>query len=243
MGQTSVLIRTLKRVLKNHDLTYQDVAQALDLSEATVKRRFSQASFSLEQLDHICQLVDMEISDLVKEMESGQVWLTELTEAQEQEVVSDDKLLVVAFHVINGWTLDDIHAFYKLTKAEIVHCLTRMDRLRLIDLLPENRIRLLISANFAWRKNGPIQRFFTEHVQADFLGSLFDLRGESLMFLSGMLSRNASTALIGKMEKLAAEFNELYREEQLHPLTQRVGYSLLLALRPWQPGVFEHLRR
>jgi DNA-binding Xre family transcriptional regulator len=65
MGQTRELIGTLKAALKSQGKTYADVARELGLAEASVKRIFSQQSFSLDRLDRVCHMLGMEISDLV----------------------------------------------------------------------------------------------------------------------------------------------------------------------------------
>jgi DNA-binding Xre family transcriptional regulator len=243
MPQTRALIATLKKALKGRGLTYREVAKQLGISESSVKRIFAMENFSLARLDQICQLIGWELSDLVRTMESETRRIGELTEAQEQELVSDYRLLLVAHLVVNGWQYQDILTHFQFPEAHLVRYLVKLDKLRLLELLPNNRIKLLLSPHFVWRRNGPIQRFFTEHLQEDFLKSSFDHRGEAFFFLSGTLSRGASTALIKKMEKLAAEFNDLNKEEQGLPLQQRDGCSMILAIRPWRPDVFERMRR
>ena len=56
MAQVSSLIETLKKQLKAHGKTYADVAAALDLSEASVKRLFAEESFTLQRLSLVCNL-------------------------------------------------------------------------------------------------------------------------------------------------------------------------------------------
>ena len=243
MRQTQALITTLKKALKAHGLTYRHVAEALNLSEASVKRLFSQPGLSLARLDQVCQLMDMEITDLVEMMEAGRGQLSELTEEQERELVSDVQLLLVAFLAVNGWRFEEILQYYEIAKTDLVHCLARLDRLKLIELLPNNRIKLLISANFAWRRNGPIQRFFTEHMQEEFFKSRFAAPGETFRFFSGMLSSSSTEILLQKLEQLASEFNELNRYDKRLPLMQRSAYSLVLAMRPWRPSAFDRFRR
>lgn len=239
MGQTSTLIRTLKRALKVRGLTYRRVAAKLGLSEASVKRMFSGENLSIDRLDQICQLMGMEISDLVGEMESEAHKLTGLTEDQELELVSDPKLLLVSFLVVSGWKVEDILERLDLPLSEVIRCLTRLDRLGMIELQPANRIRLRISPNFTWRRNGPIQRFFTTHFLEDFLQSNFERRNEHFAFLSGMLSRDSIAVLHLKIEKLINEFNEMHIDDQRLPLSHRQGYSAVLAMRPWRPGALE----
>ena len=66
MAQINPLLKTLKKALKAHGLTYLKIAEALELSEASVKRLFAEQTISLQRLEQICQLMEMEISDLVQ---------------------------------------------------------------------------------------------------------------------------------------------------------------------------------
>src|SRR6476469_3791249 len=103
MAQTAALIDALKRVLRAKGVTYAKLAKGLKLSEASVKRIFADRSFTLERLDRICE--------------------------QEKELVSDPKLLLVAVHALNHWSLEEIIETYALSKAECIRLLARLDRL------------------------------------------------------------------------------------------------------------------
>jgi len=46
-----------------------------------------------------------------------------------------------------------------------------------------------------------------------------------------------------KMEKLIKEFNELNDSDAALPLDERYGTTVVMAIRQWNYGVFEHLRR
>lgn len=243
MAQTTPIIQTLKSVLKSRGLTYRDVSRALDLSEASIKRLFAEYNFSLQRLDQICDFLNIEISDLVKEMESNQQRLTELTEQQENELVADPKLLLVAFLVINGWKFEEIISRYNLTDTETIQKLARLDHIKLIDLLPGNRFHLRITSNFSWRRNGPIQVFFTKHLQEDFLKSRFDKEEEAFQFPSGMLSKASCDNFNRRIRQLIQDFYTLNEHDRPLPLTEKFGYSLFLAFRPWRPDVFERLLR
>lgn len=238
MAQTRQLLNTLKKVLRTHGLKYRDVARRIGLSEASVKRLFSEERLALDRLDQICHLMGLEISDVVRQMEVETRQLTELTESQEKELVSDEKLLLVAFLVVNGFTFSDIQSFYSLSDTELVRCLAILDKLKLIELLPKNRIKLLLSPHFTWRRNGPIQKFFMSKLQEDYFRSKFDRSDEVLKLVSGMLSHTSVASLIRKLEKIAADFNEMNQEDRQLPLQKRLGYSMILAIRPWRPEVF-----
>ena len=175
----------------------------------------------------------MSISDLARQAELSTPLMRELSEQQERELVSDRKLLLVAALVVNGMSLGEILDAYNLTQAEAIKRLTTLDRLKLIELLPNNRIKLLIAANFAWRKNGPIEEFFARNVQREFLKSRFDQPGEGLLFLYGLLSERSNAIIQRRMEQLAKEFNDLNAEDTNRPIEERRGSSMILAIRPW----------
>ena len=165
MAQTRELIKTLKSALKAQGKTYADVAVELGLTEASVKRLFSTQRFSLDRLDRVCHLLDMEISDLVQLMNEQQQRLQQLSIEQEKEITADVKLTLVAVCVLNRWTMNDILSYYHISENECVRQLAKLDRLKVIELLPGNRIRLLVAPNFSWRENGPIQLFFQNLLQ------------------------------------------------------------------------------
>jgi DNA-binding Xre family transcriptional regulator len=245
MAQTQQLIDALKRTLKAHGLTYADVAKELQLSEANIKRLFSKKSFTLDRLDQICQIMELEISDLVQEMNewAGTSAITGLTQEQEAEIAGNLELLLVTVCILNRWTMQEIVDRFHLSEPQCIRHLVKLDRLRLIELLPQNRVKVRVARNFKWQENGPIQRFFQEKIEADFFSSRFNSDEEKLIVVNGMLSESANRVFQRKMEHLAREFDELSDNDAQMPLGQRVGTTVVIAMRPWSYGLFDALRK
>ena len=116
MSQTTLILETLKQEIRRRGKTYADAALALGLSEASVKRLFSEKSFSLERLDILCQWLGMDIAELVQQMEYKQQQVSQMTEEQEQELVSDIKLLITAHSLFNRWTFTEIIETYQISE-------------------------------------------------------------------------------------------------------------------------------
>jgi DNA-binding Xre family transcriptional regulator len=244
MAQTKQLIDTLKRSLKAHGLSYADVASQLTLSEASVKRLFAEASFSLARLDAICQMMDMEISDLVLLMNNqARSMVSKLSFEQEQEIATDIALLLVTVCVLNRWTMPQLMDHFHLSEHQCIRYLVVLDKLKLIDLLAGNRIKLKVATNFKWLDNGPIQQFFQQKVAADFFNTQFTEQQEQLIVKNGMLSDAAMMVFHRKVEQLARDFDELNNEDAVLPLEQRHGTTAVFAMRSWQYGLFERLRK
>ncbi len=243
MNQTAALMATLKRELKAQGITYARVARHLQLSENSIKRLFAEQKFSLPRLEQVCQLLGIELSDLMQKMVEHSHRIEMLTEQQERDIAADIKLLLVSICVLNHWTFDEILEAYTLSESECIQLLAKLDRLKIIELLPLNRVRLTVAKNFRWRPNGPIQQFFQREVQSDFFRSSFTNAGEKLVFSNGMLSHISNAAMMKKMERLALEFNDFSNEDTTLPLEQRFGTSLVVALRAWEFSLFREFRR
>lgn len=244
MAQTSQLIEALKKSLKAHGLTYADTARHLNLSEASVKRLFSQKRITLQRLDQICQLMGMEITDLTRMLnEEASAQISALTLEQEREIVADLELLLVAVCVLNRWTLDEIVDYFELSEVDCIRQLTRLDRLKMIELLPNNRLKLLVSPRFKWLENGPIQQFFLERLQSDFFGSRFNQSREELIVVNGMLASSSFDVFQRRMARLAKEFDELSSSDASLPLQDREGTTVVMAMRPWRYGLFNQFKK
>jgi transcriptional regulator with XRE-family HTH domain len=243
MSQTQALVTTLKRELRAHGITYAQVARHLGLSENSIKRLFAEQQFSLHRLEQVCQLLQLELSDLVQKMTEDSQRIEVLSEQQEKEIANDIKLLLVATCLLNRWKFAEILQAYTLSETEGIQLLAKLDRLKIIELLPLNRVKLIVAKNFRWRPNGPIQQYFQKTIQPDFFRTPFTAAGEKLVFSSGMLSRGSNASMMKKLERLVAEFNELHNEDVGLPLEQRFGTSMVVALRAWEFGLFRKLRR
>lgn len=243
MARTAVLVEALKRELKARDITYAAVARRLGMSEASVKRMFARKEFTLSRLDAICEHAGIEFSELARMIAPGDTVISQLSYEQEKEFVDNPKLMLLALCTLNHWTFEQILEAYDLTAPECVRLLARLDRLKFIELLPRNRIRLLVSRAFAWIPDGPIQQLFKQHFQADFFRSRFDGESELLLLANGAVSRASLGALLGRLRKTAAEFSAMRSDDAALPAAERAPITLLLAARPFEPALLRKYRR
>ena len=238
MSQITPLINTLKKQLKAAAKTYADVAVHLNLSEASVKRLFACEHFTLQRLEQVCHLLGLELSELLQLMESEQQRIVHLSREQEQIIVDDTLLLLISISVINGYTIDDITSQYDVTLAQCIQKLAILDRLNIIELMPNNRIRLRVASNFNWLPNGPIQQYFQRSVVQDFFNSQFDQEHELLLVLNGLLTNASNSELQKKLRKLAVDLHELAKQDQPQPMAHKYGNTVVLAVRKWRFGGF-----
>jgi hypothetical protein len=204
---------------------------------------FSRHDFTLSRLDEICRCAKIDFSELARALAREETLLSQLTEEQEKEIVADKKLFLAAVCALNHVTFDQIVEKYDVTPAECVRLLTRLDRLKFIELQPGNRMRLLVSRTFAWLPDGPIQRFFNEQAHNEFFRSRFNRADEFMLVVNGMLSKGSSGKVVEQLKRIAREFSEAHNDDMRLPLEQRSAMSLLVAFRHWELEAFAELRR
>ena len=243
MNEIDHLIQTLKKRLKAQGMTYRDLARTLKLSEASVKRQFASRRFSLDRIVEMANLLGYTLAELTQEAEAAGRRPRALSEAQEKEIVSDVKLLLVAVCVLNQWAIKDIVERYQLTEADCIQKLVRLDRLKVITLLPGNRVRLNVTRDFDWLPKGPIRVYFRKQGLGDFLGGSFEGDNETLAFSHAMLTDSAISKIRTEIRRLRQRFAELHEESLTAPLAKRAGMGMLLALRGWEIEAFTKLRR
>lgn len=237
------LVATIKRQLKAQGLTYQQVGRALKLSEASVKRVFASERFSVARLAQVSQLLGFTLAELLQESTSSLPPLDTLSRDQERQLVSDDKLLLVAVCSLNHWSLADILSIYDVSRSDVVKRLRILDGMGILELLPGDRIRRRAKRDFEWLPDGPIRDYFSKQGLGDFLSGPFDPRDESLDFAHGMLTRAAQAELKVELRRLRSKLVGLHEQSIAAPLMEKDGIGLILAIRRWEPIAFRRLRR
>jgi len=243
MKQSGQLVDALKLELKRRGVTYKSVATSLKLSESTVKQMFANGNFTLKRLDELCELLELDFAELANLARQGREELEQLSVEQEERLVSDPQMLLVAYCVVNHWRFDQILDKYDITETQCIRRLAELDRMRIAELLPGNRIRPLISPNFHWQPDGPIERYFRQQVQGEFLNSDFSGESAELVARSGDISPHTLELLVQRLQSAGALFDDLARDDRKLDITRKHGTTMLLAIRHWQFAAFTHQER
>jgi len=243
MSQIDDMVAALKAALRSRAITYAALATKLELSESSVKRMFARSNFTLKRLAQICEDAEVELSELVIGAQEGRSDIDELTEQQEQTLVADTKLLLVAFLLLNYRSVESILAAYRISELEMIRLLAQLDRLQIIHLLPGNQVRMRLSRTFSWRQSGPIQRLFENSIQSDFFQSRFSAPNELRLVVNGMISEQSLAHLHDRLRRIAAEFEDSVREDYKTLQHDASLSTMVLAVRPWAMKLFQELRR
>lgn len=244
MSERAQIVAVLKRSLKARGTTYRDLAAAVGLSEASIKRIFAEETFSLARLEQICTALGLSIVEVARmaaqQTTSGGQQLT----IEQEEMLATDSRLLACFHLLlNGHEPPSIATELDLPERELRRLLVKLDSVKLIELQPKLKVRLRTSNVISWRSNGPVRRLYEQQVKTEFLQSDFTGRHESISFASAELSEASAKILARKAEMLARDFAELAALDAGLPDKDKRSMGLLLALRPWVFSMYDGLRK
>jgi len=232
----------LRMHLKARGMTYADLAKALRLSEATVKRIFALRNCSLDRLEAICEVIQVDLPQLARALPREDRLVNQLTQKQEEQLIAEPQLFLVAACAIQQMRVEEIVRTYRIDKARCVTLLVRLEKLGLLELHENNRIRLRLARTFAWIPDGPIMRYVKSQM-GGYFDYPFSAQGEFMRMLAVQISAEAQVALLARLEQLAREYSEQHSADSHLPGAERQALTVLMAVRSWEPDLFKRLRR
>lgn len=239
---TRAIVETLKKILKARSMTYADLARALRVSTPTVKRLFSQRSFTLERLEEILRLLEIDFYELARMSHSRRSGPAQLSQEQEAALAKDARLFSIFWLLCNEWSFGEIADEFRIGAAQLTVYFARLDRLRLIDWQPGNRARLRVPKHYVWLAGGPLRKAYGLKVVTEFMRSRFDSPLDAFHFEAQELSNESAIVVKRRLERVAAEINELVEMDASRPGKKRVTLGVLLACRPWEISIVRALR-
>jgi DNA-binding Xre family transcriptional regulator len=244
MSTSADLVAALKAELRDARITYAELARRIGLAESSVKRMFARGGdMPLSRVDEICRVLGLDFADLARRVADRQPLLAELTLEQEQAVMADRRLLLVAICCMSLWSAEQIVATYRMDAAECTAHLLRLDRLGIIELRPLNRYRLRVAKGFRWRPNGPVMDYFRSEVLDDYFAGGFDGEAEMLTVVHGQIGAGLANSFRERLARIGEDFARQHIADQKLPPGQRRPYTLVIAMRSWLMAAFRDLKR
>src|SRR6185312_14147312 len=231
--QSAGLVDALKKLLKSRGITYRALAPRVGLSEASIKRLFAERTFTLQRLEEVCTVLEIDFFELARLARGATAIVDEMTREQEKVLAADSKLLGVFYLLFNDWQPGDIHERYALTRAEVLKLVLQLDRLGLVELMPQDKVKLRVPKTLRLLRDGPIRAAHGRSVVATFIQADFEETGGLFRFEVRELSKASVALLQKKLDRLATEFNEIAELDSYLPSDQRETIGMAVGIRPY----------
>src|SRR4051812_36948182 len=155
MALRARLVEALKTSLRSRGVTYRSLAKHIGVSEPTVKRMFSNGTFTLERIEQILDVIELDLEELARLVRDGSSAPGELTHEQEAVLAQDARLFSVFGLTKNEWSFAEFLAAFAITRAKLTSSYARLERMKLIRGGPRDRARLPLRRDFRYRDGGP----------------------------------------------------------------------------------------
>lgn len=236
------IFQALKAHLKARRMTYQDLAKALELSEATVKRMFVTCDCSLERLEQVCNFLQVELSEIVRSSPRQKNLINQLSFKQEAELVSNKELLLCAVCVMNLWSFEDMVSHLNISETQCIQLLRRLEGIGFLELHPGCQYRLRVARDFSWIVGGPIMNM-VKQMADEFFDHRFDAPGELIKIVNVRVAERSAESLKRRLEQIAQEYADQVSVDAHLPLDERPPMALCIAVRQWVPSFMHPLVR
>lgn len=242
MEETRQLMAALKRYLKMRGVTYRSLGRRINLSEASIKRIFADESLTLKRLEQMCRSLDLRVAELVRMAERGDGRTAIPSMEQERALAANPLLLSYFYLLLNGSSEQEIRRDYEFEEKDLKRLRAMLIKLELADELQGGGLKLRVSRQIVWRKDGPVRRAYERQVKSEFLKSDFSAGREFIGWQPAELTDASIEILKRRLRLLYKDFLEI-AEFDAGASQPRRSTALLLAFRPWVFSVVAARRR
>ena len=233
--QVATLIGALKQLCRSQGLPYREIAQRLDVTERTVKRWFAGSGLTMQVVEDLCNLLGvtfLELCELATEDLDSRP--TRLSRDQARQLFVDLQLAFVFILLTRGWTAQEIQRDCGLSEALMVEHLVKLEKLKLVELLPGNKVRLLFARNIRWGENPEAGMAFARNLRNLFI--TMDFSAPNALWTAQVvhISEHALAELLAKMQALTIEIVQDSDGER-GSSTPKSWQAVLMAAQPFDP--------
>lgn len=160
----------IRRKIKEKDYTQDEFSKIIGVSIATLNRWLRGEGLLFSDLSLMAEKLEIKLSEIVTLAEGDMVSNFTYTLEQENSFANTEGLLAFFDHLLKGKSVSSIARSYKLSEKSLNFYLSKLDKLKLIEWLPHNKVKLKVNGEPRWLTGGPLSHKFRkqiidEHIQ------------------------------------------------------------------------------
>jgi DNA-binding Xre family transcriptional regulator len=152
--QRENLFLLLKRALKAKGYTYGKLAQAMNMSELSIKRLFKDKDCKMSRLLEICGIIGLSIDELVNMQQRFKHNPEFLSEDVARALAADKHVFLLLILLVSQLDIATVKEELALDNTQLYLHLRTLENLGLIQLLNNDKYRFTVALPIRWRMNG-----------------------------------------------------------------------------------------
>lgn len=191
----------IRKQIKEKGYTQEEFAKTMNVSVATMNRWLRGEGLLFNDLNLIIDRLGLKLSELAMMAEGDQRSQFTYTIEQENAFVHIEGLLAFFDQLLKGITVLKIARLFKLTEKSVNFYLSKLDKLQLIEWLPQNKVKLLTRGEPRWLASGPLSQKFRKQIVGDYIQDYLNNQDKLRIGLYS-LSENSSKKIDVKLAEL-----------------------------------------
>ncbi len=237
MTQKHTILQILKRLLSESGITYAELARKLKVSEISVKRMLNgKTALDIERMEKILKILGVDFLHFAQQLTlDSEMNLKQLSVAQEMLLAKNEKLLAFFYLLLRGYSFAQICQRYEFSEREAFALALKLEKAQLLEVHPNNRVKLLVSRFVQWRERGPLEQKFRTTNQANFLRDSFNEANDIFRFVTVLLPEKSLSEFIDQFNRLLHEMRETSTMREVRDPKLNRPFTLLIAGREFIP--------
>lgn len=158
LADNEALFKTLREAMKANGYTYARLAREIKVAEVTIKRIFSSRTCSLDRIMQICEAIGISFLDLAAMAKKEEDVDYFLSDEQEAYFSGRPAHFAILKDLAQGAKPQEIAGHWGLTENQLYKILRALEKLKLLEVHPNNQVRLGIKGNIRASHRGPFAK-------------------------------------------------------------------------------------
>lgn len=150
----------IKRRLKEKGWSYIDLAKAMRVKVLTVRRWMTSRPMKLDSFFEVLLLLDINLFSYLEENFSIPNKSTEYSLDQENYLSQNPLSALVFLKLVVGYKIDEIKIKYRISEKTLLRILRELEKVKLMQLWPGEKIKLKVRGPFRHRPEGPNSKIY-----------------------------------------------------------------------------------
>lgn len=201
-------LERIKEMLKSRNISYAKLAEALEVSEVTVKRMLNQDDISMDRLLTLADIVDCNLSELLSEVERESADIKCFSKEQDAAFTKYPHLFQYFMELsVRKKTPEEISDKYNLNEVSNYLYLRALENLELLSLLPENKVQFKSDSPMTFSPDSQFSSFMmVTSIQQACEAMLAPERDERYTVSAIIVPESEYEKLVNEVTKLLGQF-------------------------------------
>lgn len=208
----------LKKALKVRRVTYSKLGFEIGLSEASVKRMFSEGDCKLSRLLEICEILQISIDDIFERADRLEQEPQVLSVATEAALAANKSLFSLFILLRESVSEKELEKVFGISENDIFLHARELEKLGLMEIhATGQRYRVVNRGPIKFRLKGPLNKAM-KNINLNFISRAVDLgetQGAAFVSTSRKVLPDTANLIKQDIEALTKKMSNLARQDQL----------------------------